>query len=542
LLSSLYKSNLARDELETELEKRIEELLLTEEKFSKAFHSNPLAMVLQRENDANYLDVNAAFTEVTGYSRKEAIGNKPGELNLYPTAEEAKRVKQALFEADGRLRNFEFTFQRKSGETGTGLLSSEFFELQGARTLLGIIMDISERKQAEYQIRRLNLEMEKRVVDRSRELSAFLDLAFLVSHQDSLDQIFLPALERILEISSHEVVCIHVYSDDRQYLTLEAQVGLEAFEEDQLCMLVPAGGFASWLRQPKDPLLLSDLKASTILPDPMRPARFGSCLVTQLVVQGEVLGVMSCYRQDVHTFSLEEISLLVAIAEQLGVSLENYRLRLEAEQAAIFTERRRLARDLHDSITQSIYGLTLFTRSSQDALREGNQDKLTANLEQIEENAVLALKEMRLLLYQMQPQGLEGGFAERIEARLDLVERRLGIQATCQIDDQVPLSPEKQDMLFHIALEALNNSLKHAKAKQVHVVLEGINGALVMEILDDGKGFDVRDEADTLKYSGMGLKNMHTRAAELNGQLDIISSPTEGTRVRLSIDAGSVQI
>ena len=101
-------------------------------------------------------------------------------------------------------------------------------------------------------------------------------------------------------------------------------------------------------------------------------------------------------------FYLEEISLFVALAEQLGVSLENQRLRQEAERDAITMERQRLARDLHDSITQSIYSLTLFTRSSQDALQDDDEQKLVNNLNLIEASSVSALKEMRLLLYQMQ--------------------------------------------------------------------------------------------------------------------------------------------
>ena len=317
---------------------------------------------------------------------------------------------------------------------------------------------------------------------------------------------------------------------------------MEEFEVDQVSTLIPTDNFSSWLAQPTDPLLLSDLQSDVILPAPLRALRFGSCLVAQLVAQGEVLGVMSCYHQDMHTFSLEEISLLVAVAEQLGISLENYRLRLQAEQVAVSTERRRLAHDLHNSITQSIYSLTLFTRSSQDTLNEGDQEKLITNLEQIEENAVLALKEMRLLLYQMQPQGREGRFAERIEARLDLVERRSGIQATCQINEQISLSPEKQDMLFHIALEALNNSLKHANANRVHISLEKKDGILLMEVADNGHGFDFKDQSDTLNFSGLGLRNMYARADELNGQLDIVSSPNDGTRVCFSIDLRSVQI
>ena len=443
------------------------------------------------------------------------------------------RVTKAILEQNGRIRNFEFIFRRKSGETGTGLLSSEFVELRGERILLGIIMDITERKQAEDEIRRLNVEMEKRVADRSRELSTFLDLAFLVSHRESLDHVFGPVLERILEISMLKVVCIYILSSDRQYLTLEAEVGLEAHEQGDMCMVLPNRYFAHWLNQPREALLLSNLEEDRSLPEPMRPARLKSCLVAQLVSQGEVLGLMSCYYEESHTFSLEEISLLVALAEQLGVSLENHRLRQEAESLAITTERQRLARDLHDTITQSIYGLTLFTRSSKDALIENDETRLASNLDLIETNAVLALKNMRLLLYQMQPQELEGGLENAINKRLDLVERRLGIHATSTIDKNLSLSTELEEALFRIALEAFNNSLKHASAKHVDFTLVRRDHDFVMEITDDGQGFDVDSKIGSGASNGMGLGNMRSRAAEINGVFEIKSSVGKGTHIRV---------
>jgi signal transduction histidine kinase len=267
----------------------------------------------------------------------------------------------------------------------------------------------------------------------------------------------------------------------------------------------------------------------------MKPVRLRSCLVTQLVVQDEVLGILSYYRQDIHTFSLEEVSLLVAVAEQLGISLDNQRLRQEAEQAAVHSERQRLARELHDSVTQSLYGLTLFSRAGQDALQVGDNMKLATSLEQIEQNTNLALNEMRLMLYQMKTQSLEMGLFNEVNTRLDQVERRLGIEATCQINDQVVLPAEVEMALFRITLEALNNSLKHARASHVHVLLEPQAAGLLLEVSDDGHGFDYSNQVESLNNPGMGLRNMQERAVELNGRLEILSYPGKGTRVRLFV-------
>jgi signal transduction histidine kinase len=181
--------------------------------------------------------------------------------------------------------------------------------------------------------------------------------------------------------------------------------------------------------------------------------------------------------------------------------------------------------------------LTLFSRACQDALQEDDQEKLVASLNQIEENAVHALKEMRLLLYEMGHRGFSDGFANSIDARFEMVERRLGIQATCLMDPLIFISPDVEETLFRIALEALNNSLKHANADQVQVILRRLKGGFAMEIRDNGRGFDPAAYSNNnANLSGMGLDNMRTRAAELGGNLEIFSSPGNGTEVRLMLD------
>lgn len=529
------KPDQSGDELHIDLQQHMLELRQSEEKFTLIFRASPVAMVLQREDDSTYIDVNEAFTEITGYSHEEAIGHKPSDLKLYPTREESQRINRALINSGGRIRNIEFKYLNKSGQERTGLLNTEVLDLGGVKTFLGIVTDITDRKQAEEEIQRLNAEMEKRIADRTKELSAFLDLAFLVSQIEDLDQIFLPALGRILDISEFQSVCIHTFSHDKEFLTLETHIGLEDHEIEAVKVVHPKGKFADWLRQPNDALLFSNLETETILPVNMRAQRFRSCLVTQLAAQGEILGALSCFRDDIHTFSLEEISLLVAISEQLGISLENQRLRQEAEKTAVYKERRRLERDLHDSITQSLYSLTLFARSGQDASQEGDQTRMVESLEQIEENAILALKEMRLLLYEIQPLSLEGGLASGIDARFDLVEHRLGIQTTCNIDNQILIHSPVEESLFHIILEALNNSLKHSQATEVSVNLQEENLILCLEVIDNGAGFRYQPGFEISGHAGLGLRNMKTRAKELGGELEIDTAPGSGTRIHLKI-------
>jgi signal transduction histidine kinase len=219
------------------------------------------------------------------------------------------------------------------------------------------------------------------------------------------------------------------------------------------------------------------------------------------------------------------------MAEQLGVMVENYRLRQLTEEMAVLEERQRLARELHDSITQSLYSQTLFARSGRYAFEDGEDLKLKDSLQQLEVNALFALKEMRLLLFQLQPGDLEDvGLAAAINQRLDMVERRLGIDATLQIDKKMTLPERVEETLYRITMEALNNSLKHASANQVSVGLQAEGVDLVLEIVDDGSGFNATEE-----QGGMGLKIMRERVNQLGGTLEINSKPGSGTLVRVTL-------
>jgi signal transduction histidine kinase len=241
---------------------------------------------------------------------------------------------------------------------------------------------------------------------------------------------------------------------------------------------------------------------------------------------------MSFYRESAQGFALDEISLLVALTEQVGVILENHRLRQRIEEVAVLEERQRLARDLHDSVTQTLYGLTLFARSGRDAAEEGDLARLSTSLGEVEANALQALREMRLLLYELLPLALEQeGLVQALNQRLNAVERRAGLAVTYQAEEGLELPRAVQQHLYHITIEALNNTLKHSEATEVQVRLTRSGSQLQLEIADNGRGFDPGQVS-----GGLGYANMRERAQSLGGRLDIVSSPGAGTRVSAFID------
>jgi signal transduction histidine kinase len=243
---------------------------------------------------------------------------------------------------------------------------------------------------------------------------------------------------------------------------------------------------------------------------------------------------VSYYRTSPHGFPLDQSSLLVALAEQVGVSVENHRLRQRIGDMATLEERQRLARDLHDSITQSLFILTLYASGARDAAQDGELPLAIDFLSRLEHNALHALREMRLLLYELRPHVLEQeGLIRSLEQRFDTVERRAGTDAKviyrAPQDLQLPHALERE--IYYVAMEALNNTLKHAQATALTVRFEIQNSELWMEIQDNGCGFDPQTVS-----RGLGLHDMQERVERLGGRLQITSEPGAGTRVAVWLD------
>lgn len=373
--------------------------------------------------------------------------------------------------------------------------------------------------------------LEQRAIDRTRELMAFYDMTMLANEAENLSDILEPTLDHIIEVAHCQAVSIHELSADGTSLYLVAQHGLA---QERSAKLQPLGdSFVEWFQCLNEPIIEYELGKSELLPPVLRPAGFDRFLGAQLRARGKALGILSCYRRTDRDYSLNTTALVVALAEQLGIIIENYRLRQRAEEGVIIEERQRLARDLHDAITQSIYAVTLFAKASVDALEEGNIDKANETLQEVERNALYAQKEMRLLLHQLQPLALEeGGLQQAIESRLNQVERRLGVTASLAIGEGLLLRPRPEESIYRIVTEALNNSLKYADATEISISLQENDDFIRLEIKDNGRGFD-----PAAPKLGMGINNMQQRVAILHGTFTLTSAPGQGTIISVDLPA-----
>ena len=212
----------------------------------------------------------------------------------------------------------------------------------------------------------------------------------------------------------------------------------------------------------------------------------------------------------------------------------NKQLRDYAEQVEELTaenERNRLARELHDSVTQTIFSMTLITRSAR-TLQERDPDQVAGKLEELQDLAQNALTEMRALITQLRPLSIStDGLYAVLGKHIKEFSQRSELNISLEIpEEDTWLVCNQEQEVFRIVQEALNNISKHAQAKQALIKFEQTPTLLTITISDDGQGFDLNEKAES-SHHHFGLESMRQRATELNGTLEVKSTLGAGTQV-----------
>ena len=273
-------------------------------------------------------------------------------------------------------------------------------------------------------------------------------------------------------------------------------------------------------------------------------------LAVPILHAGRPLGVVNV--EGDQPFTAVDVQLLELVADHLAVAIENTRLFAQERRIAVLEERQRLARDLHDSVTQLLFSSTLLAESLPGRLRNGI-DEAAPKLERLIELNRRALGEMRGLLRELAPGGSGADFSSRelpppamvMLHRHGLVEALLtelaaaaaqGLGTHLEASTYERQSREREEMLLRVAQEALANALKHAAARQVTVRLASLEGEVVLTVHDDGRGFDARSAVRAVPAGGradggMGLASMRDRMRAQFGKLIVESAPGHGTTV-----------
>lgn len=246
-----------------------------------------------------------------------------------------------------------------------------------------------------------------------------------------------------------------------------------------------------------------------------------------LQYRGRLLGSLNCYYEPGHEVAEDETRFMQAIADQAAGAVENARLFLEVQEKAVLEERQRLARELHDSVSQALYGIGLGARTALVHLERSPQ-RAEEPLTYVLSLAEGALAEMRALIFELRPDDLDReGLVAALRRHIAALRVRYGLTVHEDLGDDPQMAPATRLALYRIGQEALHNVARHAQAREVHVSMTQVENGINLEVVDDGIGFDPSE----LFPGHLGLRSMRERAERLGGRFSIKSASGKGTHV-----------
>ena len=287
------------------------------------------------------------------------------------------------------------------------------------------------------------------------------------------------------------------------------------------------------VQQLNAPRLVSDITESNVPAEIVRASGVSSTIDVPITIGGKQFGFFSLGWRERHYITESDVRLASALGQRAAVALENARLFERSQVAASLEERQRLARELHDSVSQALYGIALGTRTAR-TLIERDPQKAVEPLEYVGTLAEAGLAELRALIFELRPESLAmEGLVAAFEKQITALRARHGIEVEANLMLEPDLRLDIKEVLYRVGQEALHNTVKHARASKVTVTLAEGDGTFQLVITDDGIGFDTDGE-----YPGhLGLRSMAERTARVGGKLRMQSSAGQGTRIELEVPA-----
>ena len=313
----------------------------------------------------------------------------------------------------------------------------------------------------------------------------------------------------------------------------------EKFQFKPARLRVGREGLSGWVAATGKPLVIPDVSK-----EPryvwMRGSQTRSELTVPILAKGQVIGILDTQSDRINDFDETDLAVLQSLAHQAGAAIENARLYEQAQQAAVLEERARLARELHDAVTQTLFSASLLAEALPASWESDHQEgeKLLDELKQLNRGA---LAEMRTLLIELRPSALiEANFGDLIQQLAEAASGREGLPVEVEVNCECTLPPDVHIALYRIAQEALNNVVKHARASQVKVLVscshcsagkfgEERPKEILLMVADDGMGFS----QGQIQHDQLGLGIMRERAEDIGAQLEIESEPGAGTRITI---------
>jgi signal transduction histidine kinase len=257
-------------------------------------------------------------------------------------------------------------------------------------------------------------------------------------------------------------------------------------------------------------------------------------LAVPILVGGQVRGFVGIRHLDRGFYRPEEIELTQALAHQVMLALQLNEFAEQGRRAAVFEERNRMARDIHDTLAQGFTGVIVQLEAAEDAISCGSRREGDKHLHRAGELARQSLSEARRSVHALRPRALEEhNFWDALKGSIKNTTAGTALHATFEAQGKLPELPQPwQENLLHIGQEALTNALKYAHARNFKTRLTYKAKELRLELRDDGDGFKVKD-----RHDGVGLRGMRERVEQMGGELEITSSGGKGTKITVVLPA-----
>jgi two-component system nitrate/nitrite sensor histidine kinase NarX len=397
-------------------------------------------------------------------------------------------------------------------------------------------LDVTERRQAEQEL-----------MERTHELSTLLQISRQVALTMELEPLLGLILDHLKAVVDYEGATISRWEGET--LSVLAQRGVIPQEHASQLRFHPEDTLiGQQVILDQKPVIIPDVGGDTPLARDFRKligqrfetsgAQTGSWIALPLTVKDQVIGILTLQHSDLEHFEPRQADLALAFASQAAVAVENSRLYEQAQALAAVEERQRLARDLHDAVSQTLFSASL-SADVLPRLWERNPTEGQRCLNEVHQLTRGALAEMRALLLELRPAALaEGKLGDLLRHLAEAITSRARLPVTLEVEGECSPSPEVKVAVYRIAQEALNNVAKHAKASQATVTLRCVPSSLTsnggpseegleLRISDDGHGFD----RDGIAPDSLGLDIMAERAQTIEADLKIESQIGHGTQV-----------
>jgi PAS domain S-box-containing protein len=466
------------------------------------------------------LESNPAFQETLGYTEEELR-----HMTLYDiVAHDRASVDRNMRRVRERKHYYvgETKYRRKDGSLVDVEASGGMILLDGRESLCIVAHDITE-------LARVQELLEERVATLSG-IAASLTLDLPVG--DTLDVL----AEGVVNASTAVASLVILTGEETDTLRPAGSHGLPEGFTAGLQAAYSAGAQSPTLEafRRRRPMLVRDFRRF-VLNHPLyapihhfvREAPWDTLYIVPLISRGRALGTINLYYLPEQEPGEDEKVFLGAVADQTAVAVENVRLFAGVRGKAALEERQRLARELHDSVSQALYGITLGTKTARTLL-DKDPDRVADPLDYVLSLAEAGQAEMRALIFELRPESLETeGLIAALEKQAAALKARHRIEVDAVLCYEPEASLEAKEVVYRIAQEALHNTVKHARAANVQIKVECDSKWITLEVSDDGIGFDTQGD-----FPGhLGLRSMRERALHLGGTLEVDSTSGKGTRI-----------